>query len=110
MIQLAIRRATRRTSCFSSLLLTLSLFSLVTAGLASAATVGDQVELKATHLAGVPFHNAAGGSKTFQRVPDGTIAAVIDNDRGGRWLQLPLPDERIGWISERYVGRTIAGS
>jgi hypothetical protein len=65
--------------------------------------VGDQVELNTTHAAGVPFHSAPGGSQTFQRVPDRTIAAVIDVDRGGRWLQLRLPDQRTGWIAARYV-------
>jgi endonuclease/exonuclease/phosphatase family metal-dependent hydrolase len=35
---------------------------------------------------------------------------VLGLDRGGRWLQLRLPDQRTGWISSLYVGRTIAGS
>jgi hypothetical protein len=39
---------------------------------ASNPAVGDQVKLKATHHAGVPFHNAPGGTKDFQRIPDGT--------------------------------------
>jgi endonuclease/exonuclease/phosphatase family metal-dependent hydrolase len=35
---------------------------------------------------------------------------VIGLDRGGRWLQIRLPDQRAGWIAARYVGRTIAGA
>jgi endonuclease/exonuclease/phosphatase family metal-dependent hydrolase len=68
------------------------------------------VELKATHPAGVPFHSAPGGSQTFQRVPGGTVATVIDTAREGRWLQIRLADARTGWIAARYVGRTIAGA
>jgi endonuclease/exonuclease/phosphatase family metal-dependent hydrolase len=75
-----------------------------------AAAIGDQVELKATHQAGVPFHQAPGGTPKFQRVPTGTMATVMDLAREGRWLQIRLADQRTGWISERYVGRVIAGS
>jgi hypothetical protein len=67
MIHLTIRRVALRIRLRTPLLLTL-LLSLV-AGFAFAATVGDQVELKATHPAGVPFYNAPGGGQTFQRVP-----------------------------------------
>jgi hypothetical protein len=77
---------------------------------AFAAVVGDQVELKATHHAGVPFHQAPGGTKKFQRVPTGTIGTVMDLAREGRWLEIRLSDQRTGWIASRYVGRTIAGS
>jgi hypothetical protein len=35
---------------------------------------------------------------------------VTDIAREGRWLQLRLADARTGWITTRYVGRTIAGS
>jgi hypothetical protein len=75
-----------------------------------ATAVGDQVELYATHLTGVPSHDAPGGSPTFQRIPTGTVATVIGLERGGRWLQLRLPDQRTGWIAARYLGRTIVGS
>jgi hypothetical protein len=68
------------------------------------------IPLKATHQAGVPFLNAPGGTPTFQRVPTGTVATVMGLDRGGRWLQIRLPDQRTGWMAARYVGRTIAGS
>ena len=108
MMHLTIRSVAFRIPLRTPLLLALIL-SLV-AGLAFAAAIGDQVELKATHQAGVPFHNAPGGGQTFQRVPGGTVATVIDLARGGSWLQLRLADARIGWITTRYVGRTIAGS
>jgi hypothetical protein len=35
---------------------------------------------------------------------------VTDIAREGRWLQLRLADARTGWITTRYVGRTIDGS
>jgi hypothetical protein len=103
-----IRSAARGTAFVASLLWTMGLLGAVS--LALAAAVGDQVELKATHLAGVPFHSAPGGSPTFQRVPGGTVGTVTDLAREGRWLQLRFADARTGWISARYVGRTVAGS
>jgi hypothetical protein len=69
--------------------LALLMLGFCVAGRAQAA-IGDQVELKATHQAGVPFHTAPGGSRTFQRVPDGTIGTVTDTARDGRGLQLRL--------------------
>jgi hypothetical protein len=47
-------------------------------------------------------------TKTFQRVPDRTVGTVIGLAKEGRWLQLRLADARTGWISGRYVARTIA--
>jgi hypothetical protein len=107
MMPLAIRRAARWTSPFTALLLTLSLS--IAPDRAFAAAVGDQVELRATHPAGVPLHSAPGGSQRFQRVPGGTVATVIGLERGGSWLELRVPDDRTGWISARYVGRLVAG-
>jgi hypothetical protein len=69
--------APRRIPFITSLFLALCAFWIVT--IAFAATVGDQVELRAMHQAGVPFHNAPGGSQKFQRVPTGTVATVIDD-------------------------------
>jgi Bacterial SH3 domain len=80
------------------------------ASTALAAAIGDQVELKATHRAGVPFHREPRGTSDFQRIPDGTKVTVIDTAKGDQWLKLSLPDDRTGWIAARYVGRTIAGS
>jgi len=74
-----------------------------------AATVGSQVELKARHHAGVPLHQTAGGKGPFQRMPDGTVAAVTAVVQQGRWLHLTLPDGRSGWVADRYVGRTLSG-
>jgi hypothetical protein len=108
MIHRTIRRVALRIPLRTPLLLAL-LWSLI-AGLAFAAVVGDQVELKATHQAGVPFHKTPGGGQTFQRLPGGTVATVMDLARGGSWLQLRLADARTGWIAARYVGRTLAGS
>jgi hypothetical protein len=51
MIHLFVRRAARCTSSLTPLLIILSLF--LAACIAIAATVGDQVELKATHQAGI---------------------------------------------------------
>jgi hypothetical protein len=85
MIHLSSRRAASFTPSFTLLLVTLSVFLAVSIAFAA---VGDQVELKATHQAGVPFHNAPGGTPQFQRVPTGTVATVIGLDRGGSWLQL----------------------
>jgi hypothetical protein len=91
-----------------SFLWTISLFGV--AGITVAAVVGDQVELRATHQAGVPFHSAPGGTQTFQRVPGGTVGTVTALARDGRWLELRLADARTGWVSSRYVGRTLAGA
>jgi hypothetical protein len=88
----------------------LTLVLLFMASPVFAATVGDQVELKAMQLSGVPFHKAPGGTPTFQRVPSGTIGTVLAVARDGRWLELRLPDQRTGWIVSRDAGRTIASS
>jgi endonuclease YncB( thermonuclease family) len=101
MRQRSIRRAVRCTSFFTPLFLTLSL--CFAANNAFAAAVGDQVELKATHQAGVPFHQEPRGTDNFQRIPDGTRAHVIDVAKGGQWLKLALPDGRTGWVTSRYV-------
>jgi hypothetical protein len=108
MIHLFIRWATRHPLFVVPLLWTVSLFGAVS--LAFAAAVGDQVELKTTHPSGVPFHSVPGGGQTFQRIPGGTVGTVTDLAREGRWLQLRFADARTGWITARYVGRTIAGS
>ena len=70
---------------------------------ATAAAIGDQVELTATRQAGVPFHNAPGGTKDFQRLPDGTRATVLEVAPNGRWLKLSLPDGRTGWVMSRHI-------
>jgi hypothetical protein len=103
-----IRWATRRTLCVGACLWTISLFGV--ASITVAAVVGDQVELRATHQAGVPFHSAPGGTPTFQRVPGGTVGTVTDLARDGRWLEFRLANARTGWVAARYVGCTIASA
>jgi hypothetical protein len=108
MIHLFVRRAARCTSSLTPLLIILSLF--LAACIAIAATVGDQVELKATHQAGIPLHQEPRGTNDFQRIPDGTRAHVIDVAKGGQWLKLSLPDGRTGWVSSRYVSSSATGN
>jgi hypothetical protein len=107
MIRLRGRWTASRPVWVTPLLWFASLFGAVS--FACAAAVGDQVELRATHQAGVPFHNTPGGGQTFRRVPRGTVGTVTELARDGRWLQLRLAAARTGWVSARYVGRTIAG-
>jgi endonuclease/exonuclease/phosphatase family metal-dependent hydrolase len=73
------------------------------------ASVGDQIELKATHHAGVPLHNQPRGTDDFQRVSDGTRATVLEISSTNGWLQLRISDGREGWISPKYVGRIVSG-
>jgi hypothetical protein len=71
------------------------------AGTALAAAIGEQVELKATHQTGIPFHQEPRGTNDFQRIPDGTRAKVTDIAKEGQWLKLSLPDGRTGWVTSR---------
>jgi endonuclease/exonuclease/phosphatase family metal-dependent hydrolase len=100
------RAMARRTALIAWLAVCMPILS----GAVCAAVIGDQVELKASQQAGVPFHTIPGGTHMFQRVPSGTVATVIDLAREGRWLHLRLADQRTGWVATRYVGRTISGS
>jgi hypothetical protein len=99
MLRAIIRHVTCRTPFVAPLFWTVSLFGVVS--LTYAASIGDQVELRATHRAGVPFHSAPGSGQTLQRVPGGTVGTVTDLARGGRWLQLRLADARTGWVAAR---------
>ena len=92
-------RAARCTSSLTLLLVILSLF--FAAGITFAAAIGDQVELNATHQAGIPLHQEPRGTNDFQRIPDGTRAHVIDIAKGGQWLKLALPDGRTGWLCRK---------
>jgi Staphylococcal nuclease homologue len=102
------RHAGRPMHGLSPLLVTLSVF--LAASIAFAAAVGDQVELKATHQAGIPFHQEPRGTDSFQRIPDGTRAQAIDIAKNGQWLKLSLPDGRTGWVTSRYVRSSATGS
>jgi endonuclease/exonuclease/phosphatase family metal-dependent hydrolase len=106
MTHLSIRHAANSTCFLTALLCSYGVF--FTASITVAAAVCDQVELKATHQDGIPFHHTPGGSPKFQRVPDRTVGTVIGIAKEGSWLQLRLADTRTGWISARYVARTIA--
>src|SRR5687768_2234827 len=86
MIDRVMHRAVRCTALVSLFLYLVTLFC--GAGIGFAVSVGDLVEIKATHQAGIPFYNASGGSHTFQRVPSGTVGTVIGTARNGSWLQL----------------------
>jgi len=88
------RHPVRGLAVLTPLLLTLAL--LFTTSLTFAVAIGDQVELKATHQAGVPLHKRPRGTHDFQRVPDGTKAMVIEVARDGGWLKRSLPDGRTG--------------
>jgi hypothetical protein len=101
MIDPAIRRAVRRALFVAPLLCLVSLFCA--ADIVSAMVVGDQVELKGTHQAGIPLPKELRGTNNFQRVPDGTKATVIEVAPDGRWVKLSLPNGRTGLVSPRYV-------
>jgi hypothetical protein len=76
MIHRSSRRDVHCRLYVTSLLCIVSLFCA--AGSTFAAVVGDQIELNATHQAGIPFHQEPRGTNDFQRVPDGTKATVIE--------------------------------
>src|SRR5215475_13613537 len=108
MIHRVFRRAARCTRFITPLLFTLAF--LFTTSIAFAAAVGAQVELNATHQAGVPLHQEPRGTNDFQRIPDGMRARVIDVAKGGQWLKLSLPDGRTGWVTWRYIRSTAPGA
>src|SRR5262245_33242042 len=108
MIRLMNHRAVRNRPVLTPLLVILAL--LFTASMAFTATVGDQVELTATHQAGVPLHQEPRGTNDFQSIPDGTRAQVIDVAKGGQWLKLSLPDGRTGWVTSRYISGSATGT
>ena len=47
---------------------------------------------------------------SFQRIPDGTRAQVIDVAKDGQWLKLSFPDGRTGWVTSRYVRSSAPGA
>ena len=94
MIHRSSRRDVHCRLYVTSLLCIVSLFCAAT--FVFAAVVGDQVELKGTHQAGIPLHKEPRGTNDFQRVPDGTKATVLEVAPDGRWVKLSLPDGRTG--------------
>jgi exonuclease III len=69
--------------------------------------VGQQVELDAKKPIGVPLHRLPQPS-LFSRVEDETVATVIGLDSNRHWINIELPNERRGWIVERYVARVLS--
>src|SRR5688572_32568844 len=66
----------------------LAVVALACASPATAQSVDQCVLLKATKPAGVPVHERATNSFTGQRLPDGSIAKVLEVDATGRWFRL----------------------
>jgi endonuclease/exonuclease/phosphatase family metal-dependent hydrolase len=89
---------------------TLVLFTLVLAqpALALDVQVGQWVQLKATSPQGVPVHSQASPSMTG-RLPEGTLAQIVELAEGGHWLRLMVEGASAGWIIERYVARVVPG-
>ena len=63
MIDRVMHRAVRCTALVSLFLYLVTLFC--GAGIGFAVSVGDQVEIKATHQASIPFHNAPAAPTLF---------------------------------------------
>ncbi len=108
MMHCTIRRAVLGSPYVTSLPCLVILFCA--AGIMFAAGVGDLVELTGTHPFGIPLHSEPRGTNDFQRVPNGTRAAVLEVAPDGRWLKLSLPDGRTGWITSRYVRSPATGA
>ena len=70
---------------------------------------GQQVKLKAKRIdLGVPLHRNSFPS-LFDRVEDGTVAEVLDTANDKRWLNIKTPDDKTGWVVERYVAQVLDG-
>ena len=84
MMHLAIRRVALRIPRHTPLLV--AVIVPLVAGAAFAAVVGDQVELKATHQAGVSLHQQPRGTNDFRRVAlRSTIFCRGREVAGRRW-------------------------
>ena len=66
---------------------------VVLPGLMSAAVVRDRVELQGRGPAGMPFYPEPRSTDDSRRVPNRTVATVIDLAHNGQWLRLPLAEE-----------------
>jgi len=62
-----------------------------------------QVRLRSSHPLGVPLHSMPGGSNTYDRVPNGTVAVVDETANDGKWLFVRVPPSLSGWIARKYV-------
>lgn len=76
---------------------------------ATSPLVGDTIQLKASHHLGVPLHRQAHGSDDFERVADGTQVTVLEVREEGRWLRVRTPDDRSGWVIDKYIRTKMDG-
>lgn len=67
------------------------------------------VRLKATNRLGVPLHPAAGDARVSGRLPDGSIAKVLERDAATGWIEISGAGEQ-GWITKRYVAEEFEGA
>ncbi|ELS03441.1 putative extracellular nuclease [Xenococcus sp. PCC 7305] len=91
------------------IILTVFIYIAPLPALAIDVQVGQQVRLKARNDLGVPLHEQS-FSSLFDRVADGTVAEVLDTANDKTWLNIKTPDNKIGWIVERYVAQVLEGS
>jgi hypothetical protein len=78
-----LKQRTRITRTLSPIVLLALLIPILCGSSGSSTAIGDQVELNATHQAGVPLHQEPRGTNDVQRIPDGTQAHVIDIAKDG---------------------------
>lgn len=83
-----------------------SLLLVATSSWALDLAVGTRVDLQATNPLGVPLHRQPHPS-LFGRVADGTIGTIIGLRDENRWLNVTLPDNRVGWVLGGYVRRVL---
>ncbi|NHJ86880.1 MAG: hypothetical protein FK734_15565 [Asgard group archaeon] len=66
--------------------------------------VGDQISLIATHIDGVPVHENFKGINDYYRVPDGSIARILEMRDSWYKIRVLYND---GWITEKYVNAVV---
>jgi len=91
--------ATSRTRRPIALLAILLPMIFICGASGSVTAIGDQLELHATHQAGVPLHQEPRGTHDFQRIPDGPTEGNVRHDpadsRALLWMALwDIPDCR----------------
>ncbi|WP_395455775.1 endonuclease/exonuclease/phosphatase family protein [Azospirillum melinis] len=92
------------------LIVFLAAMSSLCVSLARAQTVapGQHVKLAGSNEQGVPLHREPRPSMVG-RIPDGTVATVIDTAREGRWLRVTTTADLSGWIVPRYIEAVVSG-
>lgn len=63
---------------------------------------GDSVMLINRNI-GIPAHPQAGDSRVSLRFTSEEIVKVLRIDQATRWVQVQAEDQRIGWITKRYI-------